>query len=186
MEGYAQGGARVGLVAIALAFVTMGSVTTEATNPPSMDPAMSSMGAAASGDPGAAGHLRDVSILMAAPMATFQRHKDAQEPAGLDWSDDGCSAAGPLRYSSMFLDACERHDFGYRNYGSRLRLSPLEATRAAVDRRLREDMDQICADSYAGDDLRLRACAAASYAAYSLVRVFGGPSFYGQATCPAR
>lgn len=41
-----------------------------------------------------------------------------------NWSDDGCSVPWGIKtlaagYSSRFLNACKRHDFGYRNYGPR-------------------------------------------------------------------
>ncbi|MCA1702491.1 MAG: phospholipase [Actinobacteria bacterium] len=71
----------------------------------------------------------------------------------LNWSTDLCSTLGPvivgLLWVNHFLDACRRHDFGYRNFGQKAvdskRLEVTEARRAFVDKVFRADMLKVCA-----------------------------------------
>jgi hypothetical protein len=74
---------------------------------------------------------------------------DANNP--LDWSADGCSVPDGTPYKSFFRDACLRHDFGYRNLGNGVFMSPslaldsTESAKKAVDAQLLEDQYRLCA-----------------------------------------
>ncbi|CAB4877715.1 unannotated protein [freshwater metagenome] len=63
--------------------------------------------------------------------------------APFDWSTDGCTAT-PVVWARTFAKPCRQHDFGYRNLGYGLRLSPTEATRRWVDQRFHEEMRSVC------------------------------------------
>jgi hypothetical protein len=66
-----------------------------------------------------------------------------------DWTTDGCSTAqAPSQWNNLFRAPCELHDFGYRNFGKGLALRPTEAQRATIDRRFRDEMLQVCRDSF--------------------------------------
>ncbi|SHF34672.1 phospholipase [Streptoalloteichus hindustanus] len=82
----------------------------------------------------------------------------------LDWSSDGCSKSpdAPLGYD--FLPACQRHDFGYRNYKKQSRFT--KDNRKRIDDNFRADMYSICDDSWT--------CKRTADIYYHAVRKFGG------------
>jgi hypothetical protein len=110
------------------------------------------------------------------PLVAFQ-HVKAAAPAPFDWSDDGCSVVPdrPLGYD--FHAACQRHDFGYRNFGQGLMLDPSPARRASVDRRFRSDLDAVCARERLS--LRRQACRALALTYFEGVRLLGARAFRG-------
>ena len=107
-------------------------------------------------------------------IATFTRQRSAlrrQYPT-LDWSNDGCSApiVGSEGRSFNFRSACDRHDFGYRNFKA-LGLFDT-STRTLIDEQLHRDMNTSC-DSQRRT-LKVR-CIAWSEIFYTMVRAAGGP-----------
>lgn len=107
------------------------------------------------------------------PLETFQSMKRLSPPP-FDWTSDGCSfgeISGPFRDS--FNRACDRHDFGYRNYGGggRLRLENTEARRTRIDDRLRDDLNGICRRDHSG--LTETPCLALAQAIYAAARSQG-------------
>jgi hypothetical protein len=107
-------------------------------------------------------------------IATFSRQRFSlrrQYPA-LDWTTDGCSApiVGSEGRSFNFRAACDRHDFGYRNFKA---LGLFDAsTRTQIDEQLHRDMNRAC-DSQRRT-LKVR-CVAWSEIFYTMVRAAGGP-----------
>lgn len=89
-------------------------------------------------------------------------HYKALYPNAIIWDHNGCSVPQKLIelhdgwvpigkgldfYSNLFEKSCNRHDFGYRNYGSHtngLKLDPTEARRDTIDDRLHHNMDYQC------------------------------------------
>ncbi|MFO0648766.1 MAG: phospholipase A2 [Polyangiales bacterium] len=106
------------------------------------------------------------------PLETFQNMR-ALHPPPFDWSADGCSfgeISGPFRES--FNRACNRHDFGYRNYGGTgLALDRTEGRRTRIDDRLHEDLNAICRSEHRG--LLETPCMAAAQAVYAGARSMG-------------
>jgi len=92
----------------------------------------------------------------------------AQQPYAdqLDWSDDGCSWSPDNPFGFKFLPACQRHDFGYRNYKKQSRFN--ETTRLRIDNNFKADMYFQCAGSWA--------CNRTADLYYAAVREFGGSS----------
>jgi hypothetical protein len=90
----------------------------------------------------------------------------------LDWTTDGCSApiVGSEGRSFNFRTACDRHDFGYRNFKA-LGLFDT-STRTLIDEQLHRDMNRAC-DSQRRT-LKVR-CVAWSEIFYTMVRAAGGP-----------
>jgi len=90
--------------------------------------------------------------LMAGTMDQFKLAKSGRQ-GGYNWDDDGCSNPvlpdelkdNPAVFAT-FRDACERHDFGYRNYGRYpgLRILPTDAKRAWIDDVFLADMREAC------------------------------------------
>ena len=90
----------------------------------------------------------------------------------LDWTTDGCSApiVGSEGRPFNFRTACDRHDFGYRNFKA-LGLFDT-STRTLIDEQLHRDMNTSC-DSQRRT-LKVR-CIAWSEIFYTMVRAAGGP-----------
>ena len=107
--------------------------------------------------------------------------------APYEWSSDGCSTPrfGSVRlapaYAAKFIDACVRHDFGYRNYGRKteLRLSLVgddatspgqayESERKKIDAQFLTDMNQR-ASTFVDRQ--------AAYVFWRSVRLLGKPAF---------
>ncbi len=81
---------------------------------------------------------------------------------GLIWKTNGCSVPEKLLnaqwrgvpigkgfkyYAKLFVKSCDRHDFGYRNYGSKtagLKLDPSSTRRNQIDDRFHSNMDYQC------------------------------------------
>lgn len=93
----------------------------------------------------------------------------------LDWTTDGCSApvVGNTGRTFNFTQACQRHDFGYRNFkvlhGGKLWTSTL---RHRIDRIFRADMYKDCATRARTTRSICRAWARMFYRA---VRTYAGP-----------
>jgi hypothetical protein len=109
---------------------------------------------------------------MNVPLETFQNMRTLHAPP-YDWSADGCSfgeISGPFRDS--FNRACNRHDFGYRNYGGQgLALDRTEGRRTRIDDRLRDDLNGLCRNEHRG--ITETPCLAAAQAVYAAARSMG-------------
>jgi len=101
-----------------------------------------------------------------------QRFSMRRQYPTLDWTTDGCSApiVGSEGRSFNFRTACDRHDFGYRNFKA-LGLFDT-STRTLIDEQLLRDMNTSC-DSQRRT-LKVR-CVAWSEIFYTMVRAAGGP-----------
>jgi hypothetical protein len=96
--------------------------------------------------------------------------------AHLDWSSDGCSLPLPVKkygqnpFGWPYRQACERHDFGYRNYREQGRCtnSPNGGTRIQLDQVFLADLRGICANVKAK-----KRCNALALVYYHAVRKFG-------------
>jgi hypothetical protein len=112
--------------------------------------------------------------IQALSLARFSRLK-AQHPAPYDWSDDGCSIPsgipGGSTWGARFLVACQRHDWGYRNFGKKF-FQPTDARRQQIDTVFYNDMIAIChAHSWTG-------CGTVALLFRAAVRNFGGRAFF--------
>ncbi|TRZ72053.1 MAG: hypothetical protein D4R95_05675 [Actinobacteria bacterium] len=107
-------------------------------------------------------------------ITTFTRQRSSlrrQYPT-LDWTTDGCSApiVGSEGKSFNFRSACDRHDFGYRNFKN-LGLFDT-STRTLIDEQLHRDMNTSCDSQRRTFKVR---CIAWSEIFYTMVRAAGGP-----------
>lgn len=122
--------------------------------------------------------------LMAMPLESFHATR-ARRPPPFDWSSNGCNfgeVTGP--FHALFNRACDRHDFGYRNFGgSGLQLDRSEARRLRIDQRLHTDLEDLCAHSYADTPPRT-ACRAAAASVYATVIGAGSPWFHDVVPLP--
>jgi hypothetical protein len=89
-------------------------------------------------------------LLFDTPMSTFLDEKRLLNPSTLDWTDNGCGAkAGDVIVDNPdgfdFLPACQRHDFGYRNYKKQGRCDGKDKVK--IDQNFRDDMDRICSEA---------------------------------------
>ncbi|MCA0296810.1 MAG: phospholipase [Actinobacteria bacterium] len=85
-------------------------------------------------------------------------------PTQLNWTNDGCSipkkvkdvwglGAIAKKLAEIWQHSCDRHDFGYRNFGSNTttpgvhhKFSPTEATKHKIDVRFQKNMKLQCND----------------------------------------
>ncbi|MVN89133.1 phospholipase [Deinococcus sp. HMF7620] len=92
--------------------------------------------------------------------------------AGLDWSNDGCSApVNYLGYNDVFHAACEVHDFGYRNLPRLTPRSEWDGLRGATDAVFLANMKVLCDGLSAW---RTPGCYAVASAYFAAVRARGG------------
>jgi len=127
--------------------------------------------------------LTQADAYMNMPLETFHNARRLQPPP-FDWTANGCSfgeVSGPFRES--FNRACDRHDFGYHNYGhGRLALDRTEQRRSRIDDRLRDDLNALCRRDHAG--LAETPCLAAAQAVYTAARSMGTGQFMTGAAPP--
>lgn len=82
-------------------------------------------------------------LLFSDSMAQFQAARNAHDPPELDFSSDGCSDSPDNPLGFDFLQSCQRHDFGYRNYKAQGRFD--DAGKARIDNNFKSDMYNQCA-----------------------------------------
>ncbi|OCL08062.1 hypothetical protein AOQ84DRAFT_266248, partial [Glonium stellatum] len=75
-------------------------------------------------------------------MEEFQKARKAGIPITQDWSSDGCSDAPRHPFGFHFLEGCQRHDFGYRNYKAQSRFT--KRSREIIDNYFFKDLFNYC------------------------------------------
>ena len=78
----------------------------------------------------------------AAAWNAARTHRAAWARYGFDWSTDYCTRAPERPLGLPFELACQRHDFGYRNYRA---AGTLAAHKPRIDRALHADLRRVCA-----------------------------------------
>jgi hypothetical protein len=103
---------------------------------------------------------------------TQQRFSLRRQYPTLNWTSDGCSApiVGSQGRSFNFRAACDRHDFGYRNFKALAIFDT--STRKLIDEQLHRDMNTYCNSQRRTFKVR---CIAWSEIFYTMVRAAGGP-----------
>ncbi len=117
---------------------------------------------------------------MTLPLDDFIELKASpNRPPQYDWSDDGCSFPG---LSPIFGPACERHDFGYRNYGASNDgrwMDAQDGRREWIDKSFREDMLRLCFSNPLRVVPGVPTCTALALSSYQAAHDIGGPFFFG-------
>lgn len=118
----------------------------------------------------------------------------------INWGTNGCSVpekimdvemgyrswkGKPVRYySDIFEKSCDRHDFGYRNFGSKadgLELAPTAAGKKAVDDRFMKNMNIQCKQKFDRkyvEALQRGICYKVADAFHYAVKTFGGKNYF--------
>lgn len=128
----------------------------------------------------------------------YGHYKDAY-PKELNWTNDGCSVPNKVLvlgglgavlkvYGKVFEHSCDRHDFGYRNFGKNTttpgvhpKFSPTRATKNKIDARFYSNMKIQCDQKFGGvvkAPLRA-ACKAAASTFYLAVSRHADEAFFG-------
>ncbi|KUI67621.1 hypothetical protein VM1G_02835 [Cytospora mali] len=76
-------------------------------------------------------------LLLKTTLDEFDARREKRDPAYLIWDSDGCTNAPDNPGGFNFLPACQRHDFGYRNYRAQNRLT--KAARKKIDKQLKAE-----------------------------------------------
>ena len=126
--------------------------------------------------------------------------KDKKAYPQLNWTHDGCSvpvweiavfsgaaALAAAYYKSLFVDSCNRHDFGYRNFGKNTsspgphyKFDPTRTRKNAIDSRFKSNMKVECSQDFSHwyQIVNREACYGAADAFYEAVSHFGDSSFF--------
>ncbi|KAK3403029.1 prokaryotic phospholipase A2-domain-containing protein [Sordaria brevicollis] len=104
--------------------------------------------------------------LFSITLPQFHVYRNARNPANLDWSSDGCSYSPDNPLGFPFTPACDRHDFGYRNYKAQSRFT--DANRLNIDANFKDDLYYQCDVNGHGS-----VCRGLANVYYSAVRAFG-------------
>lgn len=119
-------------------------------------------------------------------------------PKQLNWTNDGCSVPAAMlsyrglgavlrNYSNVFRHSCDRHDFGYRNYGSNTstpgrhpKFDPDRYRKDTIDKRFLTNMGIQCRKTYNAGFGR-NACYVAATVFYKAVNTTkaGDKAFFG-------
>lgn len=96
-----------------------------------------------------------------------------QNPYPYSFDSDLCSSPEWARLltsyqQEVFADSCKRHDFGFQNFGRRLRIDQQEYIRDRINRKFLDDMIDSCADEPPALRLNCQTVADAFYVAVSL------------------
>ncbi|KXJ92600.1 prokaryotic phospholipase A2-domain-containing protein [Microdochium bolleyi] len=83
-------------------------------------------------------------LLFSSTIGAFVTARNARNPAGLDWTSDGCSSSPDNPFGFGFTNSCYRHDFGYRNYKKQNRFT--DANKLRIDNNFRTDLYNQCAN----------------------------------------
>jgi hypothetical protein len=97
------------------------------------------------------------------------QNKPAWAAYAFDWTTDNCTEAPDNPLDFPFARACQRHDFGYRNYRA---AGTFAANKSRLDSAFYEDLKRACAP-YAGDERT--ACNGLAWIYYQAVVIFGAP-----------
>lgn len=126
-----------------------------------------------------ADHLMRVSLGEFILFKEQQVRLSARYRLPFNWTDDSCSGPTPPVVDEIFNDPCERHDFGYRNFGNGLRLQRSRARKDMVDGVLHRDARDRCRGLAMADEKSRRHCLNMADDIARAVRTFGGPAFFG-------
>ncbi|KAK6194119.1 hypothetical protein LQW54_011760 [Pestalotiopsis sp. IQ-011] len=108
-------------------------------------------------------------ILFKIKLSNFTARRDAKDPPWADWGSDGCSLAPDTLFKLSFKRACERRDFGYRNYKTQGRFDQLQ--RKLIDENFAKDLHDQCNIFMIFSPI----CNELANLYYTGARVFGGP-----------
>jgi hypothetical protein len=116
--------------------------------------------------------VRHIQFDLSIAAFTRQRFSLRRQYPTLNWTSDGCSApiVGSQGRSFNFRAACDRHDFGYRNFKALAIFDT--STRRLIDEQLHRDMNAYCSSQRRTFKVR---CIAWSEIFYKMVRAAGGP-----------
>ena len=87
-------------------------------------------------------------LLFSVTLPEFTRRRNARDPSYLDWLSDDCTWAPENPYGYPFKPACQRLDFGYRNYKRQIRFTVINKLR--IDDKFRADLYYQCDISNSG------------------------------------
>lgn len=130
--------------------------------------------------------------------SNYAKYKKAY-PKALNWYNDGCSVPHKVLiapgvgvalkvFGKVFEKSCDRHDFGYRNFGKNTdtdgthpKFSPTRATKDKIDSRFYSNMKVECDNKFGG---KLKAivrgqCKVAAKTFYEAVSRFADDAFFG-------
>ncbi|KAF1994716.1 secretory phospholipase A2 [Amniculicola lignicola CBS 123094] len=110
-------------------------------------------------------------LIFKTSMPDFIKAREAKNPSELNWDADGCSHSPEEPFGFNFKDACNRHDFGYRNTEKQGRRN--EELREKLDDQFLKDMTEWCKSGAKGWFGDANACEDTAKVYFEFVREFG-------------
>ncbi|KAK2616991.1 hypothetical protein QQS21_000080 [Conoideocrella luteorostrata] len=105
-------------------------------------------------------------------LSDFGARREAKDPSNLIWDADGCDMSPDNPLGFPFLPACERHDFGYRNYKAQDRFTA--DGRSKIDDKFKADLYEQCSKcGWCSASAVKSICTSLADTYYSAVRAFG-------------
>ncbi|MBB1254201.1 hypothetical protein H3146_12595 [Streptomyces sp. OF3] len=99
--------------------------------------------------------------------ASANSNRSAWSAYRFDWTTDYCTTSPDNPFGFPFKSACQRHDFGYRNYKE---IGGFSANKARLDSAFHEDLKRVC-NRYSG--ATRTSCHGLAWTYYQAVRAFG-------------
>ncbi|AKH83302.1 hypothetical protein AA958_14955 [Streptomyces sp. CNQ-509] len=99
--------------------------------------------------------------------AAAEANRGAWSAYAFNWSTDYCSSSPDNPFGFPFQKACQRHDFGYRNYKE---IGGFDANKSRLDSAFYEDLKRVC-NRYSG--ATKTSCNSTAWVYYQAVRAFG-------------
>lgn len=76
-------------------------------------------------------------LIFSISLPAFLTRRAARDPPTLDWSSDSCSSSPNNPFGFPFDPACQRHDFGYRNYKAQSRFT--QPNKLRIDNKFKDE-----------------------------------------------
>ena len=99
--------------------------------------------------------------------ASAEANRTAWSAYAFDWSTDYCSSSPDNPFGFPFKKACQRHDFGYRNYKA---MGTFSANKSRIDSAFYEDLKRVC-NGYSGGTKS--SCDGTAWTYYQAVKALG-------------
>jgi hypothetical protein len=99
--------------------------------------------------------------------ASANANRSAWAAYDFNWTTDYCSSSPDNPFGFPFSKACQRHDFGYRNYKE---IGTFSANKSRIDSAFYEDLKRVC-NRYSG--ATKTSCNSTAWTYYQAVRAFG-------------
>jgi hypothetical protein len=101
-------------------------------------------------------------------ISDFQKARNSKTPSCFIWDSDNCTFSRDRPAGYNFIPACQRHDFGTRNYKKKDQWNYVSKFR--TDNQLLKDTTKVCRDLKGWDKIKIPHCLTYAGIYYAAVR----------------